>query len=93
MVRSEKLYSPQSYLELVIGKSFIFDSSGDDIEEIERILNGEGFELWNYPLYEIQHITENDIDVVLVECNTWDENEKAHISCLRWFELPKENIE
>jgi hypothetical protein len=53
---------------------------------LEKIIESEGFSLWNYPLSELSHIVENNLRVVLVECvNVTDKGlEKAY----RLFEVP-----
>lgn len=90
MVKSEKIYSPQNYLEAVTGKCYIIDGY-DDAELIQEILveNGYTDELWDYPLSEIDHIVENKLNVVLVDCmvvNSEDEFEHVY----RWFEVPED---
>lgn len=91
MVKSDKLYSPENYLEAVTGKYFIVRGD-DDITEIEAILDKCGYrdELWNYPLSEIEHISENDIDVVLVDCMVYNEDKKEFEHVYRWFEVPED---
>ena len=63
MVKSEKIYSPQNYLEAVTGNCYII-SGDDDVGLIERILYENNLELWSYPLSEIDHIVENELNVV-----------------------------
>ena len=94
MVKSERLYSPQEYLDAVLGECYLFDSyADDDIKEIEEILKKEDKALWNYPLTEIDHIVENGIDVVLVDCMVWSTTECGFNHTLRWFEVPSDFIE
>jgi tRNA uridine 5-carboxymethylaminomethyl modification enzyme len=52
--------------------------------------NGYTDELWDYPLSEIDHIVENKLDVVLVDCVVYNEvtNEFEHM--YRWFEVPED---
>ena len=89
MVKSEQIYSPQNYLEAVTGSCYIIKGA-NDIETIEVILEDYDLELWNYPLSEIDHIVENNLNVVLVDCMVWhkDGNEYAHE--YRWFEVPED---
>ena len=88
LVKSTTPYSFQSYLEAVTGEVY-FRKGTNDIEMIEEILELKGLNLWNYPLNEIDHIVENQINVVLVDCyniNSLNQIEQE----LRWFEVPED---
>ena len=95
MVVTNKLYSPQEFVEILTGKYYIIDCD-DDIENIHALLIHEGVEseenpLWDYPLNEIDHIVLNGINVVLVDvivANDYDEFEHE----LRWFEIPADCV-
>ena len=84
MVKSNTLFNPQSYLELVTGNCYFLKS--DVMRFIEKVLEANDLCLWNYPLSEIDHIVENDIDVVLVDCSHYEGD--MWITELRWFEVP-----
>ena len=88
MVKSEQIYSPQNYLEAVLGKCFIIRGD-DDIASIEMILEDYERSFWNYPLSEIDHIVENELNVVLVDCMVYNENKKEFEHVFRWFEVPE----
>lgn len=88
MVKSERIYSPQQYLMAITGQCYAIRGV-NDIETIQSILQDHGFELWDYPLSEIDHIVENQLDVVLVDCMVSnDKYEFEHH--YRWFEVPEE---
>ena len=89
MVKSEQIYSAQSYLEAVTGKCYVIRED-DDVEAIQRILHHTGSNLWDYPLSEIEHIVENNLDVVLVDCLFWNEDNHEFDHILRWFEVPED---
>jgi hypothetical protein len=89
MVKSEKIYSPQNYLDSVTGNCYVINGD-NDIETIEKILYQNGYELWNYPLSEIDHIVANELDVVLVECMTYNEDTCEYDYVYRWFEVPED---
>jgi hypothetical protein len=89
----DKIISPQNYLQLVTGKCLAVNVD-NQLEYIERVLAREGYELWNYPLNEMDeimlHNCEDGTKYVLVEIvNITDgcKQEKLY----RWFELPFEN--
>lgn len=88
MVKSEEIYSPQNYLEAVLGKCFIINGD-DDIAEIQAILDEYERPFWNYPLSEIDHIVENELNVVLVDCMVWDKKNQEYKREYRWFEVPE----
>ena len=91
MVKSEKIYSPQSYLEAATGKCYMI-SGENDIELIQEILveNGYSDELWDYPLSEIDHIVANDLNVVLVDCMVVNPETNQFEHQYRWFEIPED---
>ena len=93
MVKSEKIYSPQNYLEAITGKCYMI-SGEDDVEFIQEVLvmHGHTDTLWDYPLSEIDHIVENNLDVVLVDCMVVNEETDQFEHQYRWFEVP-ENFE
>ena len=90
MVKSNTLFNPQSYLMLVTDICYFQKSSEDVYEFIDNVLQHHGLELWNYPLKEIDHIIENDIDVVLVDCSHFEDD--CYINELRWFEVPSDIV-
>lgn len=89
MVKSEKIYSPQNYLEAVTGDCYIIRGA-NDIESIEVILDDYSLELWNYPLSEIDHIVENNLNVVLVDCMVVNEETDQFEHQYRWFQVPED---
>ena len=89
MVKSERIYSPRQYLEAVTGKYYIARED-DDIKFIEDGLDLNGYGFWNFPLSEIDHIVENNLDVVLVDCMVWNETIKEFKHEYRWFEVPED---
>lgn len=89
MVKSEKLYSPQNYLESVTGNCYIINGE-DDVKFINRVLYENDLDiLWNYPLSEIDHIVENGLNVVLVDCMVANEETDEFEHEYRWFEVPE----
>jgi hypothetical protein len=90
MVKSEKLYSPQNYLESVTGNCYIINGE-DDVKFINRVLYENDLDiLWNYPLSEIDHIVKNNLNVVLVDCMVVNEETDEFEHEYRWFEVPED---
>ncbi len=92
MIISEELYSPQNYLELVTHHTYII-TGDNDVEFIEKILEEEEFCLWSHALSEIEHIVEEELDVVLVDCMVFNENSGEYEHIYRWFEVPEEVVD
>ena len=92
MIKSQHIYSPQAYLEAVTGK-YYFINGEDAVDFIQEVLvqNGYTDELWDYPLTEIEHIVENNLNVVLVNCSYYDGD--MYINEYRWFEVPEDFVE
>ena len=101
MVKSNKIYSPQQYLEAVTGKCYIVDGD-DDVSfidrkiqefieqmELENPFDWRGVTLFDYPLDEIDEIVENEVDVVLVDCVVWNDETKEFEHEYRWWEVPE----
>lgn len=88
MVKSTILYSPQNFVEAVTGYCYIFRS--DNVaEQIAKFLKQNGYsDLFDYPLDEIDHIVENNINVVLVDVSCFDKHGIWHHE-IRWFEVPE----
>lgn len=91
MVKSEKIYSPQQYLEAITDRCYVIRGE-NDIEFIQGVLYEDGSELWDYPMSEIAHIVENDLNVVLVDCMVVNPETDQFEHQYRWFEVP-ENFE
>jgi hypothetical protein len=87
MVKSEKIYSIQSFCDEFLG--FCPITYGDK-GELRDLLDDNGYDnLWDYPLSEIDHIVENNLDVVLVDCTYIDDDIKQ-VPDYRWVEIPTE---
>ena len=89
MVKSKKVFSPQEFVELMTGKTVCF-SKDDTVAEIEAVLNSSIVEeLWNYPLDEIAHIVEDDLNVVLVDVSGHNKDGEW-VNEWRWFEVTED---
>ena len=95
VVKSKKIYNFQTYLSILTGICYFRKGGTNDLELIHDVLETEGLsgDYWDYPLDEIEHIIENDIPVVLVECLSWDYEKNCQVSELRWFQVPADFAE
>lgn len=84
MVKSDQIYSPENYVCGVTGNYYFFKHKMHPVDEIHHLLDSD-YEIWDYPLTEIDHIVENDLDVVLVDCSHYEGD--AWIAEYRWFEV------
>lgn len=91
MVKSNAIYSPQEYVGGITGNCFISKCDGT-VKCIRQHLERYGFDdLWDYPLTEINHIVENDLNVVLVDCSHYEGD--SYINEYRWFEVPEDFVD
>lgn len=87
MVKSKQIYSIQSFCDEFLG--FCPIVNGDE-NELRKILDDEGYDnLWDYPLDEIDHIVENNLNVVLVDTSYVDDDTFEMVAEYRWFEVPE----
>lgn len=92
-VISRKLWSPQEFVEAVTGNCYTIDGD-DDVGTIGRLLEeNDCGHLWDYPLNDIDHIVENDIPVVLIDCLVYDDDQGQYIHEYRWWEVPEDKFE
>lgn len=94
MVKSEKMFSPAEYIAAVTGKYYIMFRDDKPVDEVVRdILNENDLSgFWDYPLSEIDHIVENKLNVVLVDCGEYN-SDMAWQENYRWFEVPEDFTE
>jgi hypothetical protein len=88
MVKSGYIYAPENYVCAVTEKYYFFKNNMHPIDEIQYLLRLNGYELWDYPLTEIDHIVENNLNVVLVDCSHYKGD--MCINEYRWFEVPED---
>lgn len=90
MVKSEQIYAPQVYLEAITGKFYFMKGGEYPVDFIQEVLVAEGHtdDLWDYPLTEIDHIVENNLNVVLVDCSHYEGD--IYVNEYRWFEVPED---
>lgn len=62
-IKDDNCWDSADFLEIYVGYRPCEDV---ELEKFEEILKENEVCLWNYPLTEIDHIIENNIDVVLV---------------------------
>ena len=89
----DKIISAETYIEFITGKHYNLKRP-DQFEEIAEIMKETGnYDLWDFPINEIEEILENDTPAVIVDIygTTIDDNTMHHVQ--RWFELPKEDDE
>lgn len=85
MVKSEKVYSIQNFCDKFLNFCPIIEGERNELRDL---LNENGFyNLWDYPLSEIDHIVKNELNVVLVDCTYINENCEL-VQDLRWVEIP-----
>ena len=93
MVVSKKLWTPQTFVEAITGNCYVIEGD-DDVGLIGRLLEENGYDdLWDYPIDEIDHITEQGHSVVLVDCMVYLEDTGQYEHEYRWWQVPEDKIE
>ena len=93
MVVSKKLWTPQTFVEALTGKCYTIEGD-DDVGLIAGLLDENGYsDLWDYPIDEIDHIVEQDLPVVLIDCMVYFESRDQYEHEYRWWEVPTDKIE
>lgn len=86
-VKGQKVYSVKEYCSKFLGFELILEKTRD---ELRLILDSNGYEnIWDYPLDEIKHIVENNLNVVLVDVSYVDGKSCKTMSGYRWVEIPE----
>lgn len=89
-VLSKDIYSPQSFVEAITGKYYIFNIDNSIFEEIQTLLCLNGYtNLWNGSVADIDYVVKNNLDVVLVDISDFDEKMGKWVQEYYWFEIPK----
>jgi hypothetical protein len=92
IVISNKMYSPSEFVELITGEYYQFSGDNDAIS-IRKVLTEYGYDdIWDYMLSEIDHIYENQYQVVLVDCLIYNPYDCQYHHSYRWFQVPEEAI-
>jgi hypothetical protein len=85
VVKSEHIFSPLQYINLVTGKRY--KDLVIDLKTVELVLSQNGLDnLWSYPLNEIDEVMEQCSAVVLVKLYSFETGDDEY----RWFEIPEE---
>ena len=89
MIKSDKIYSPQRFLEAVTGKTYILNYDKPLVPQIERILIHHRKPYSNYPLEDAQKALNKKGNIVLVSCSDISEN-CEFVEKYRWFKVTKD---
>ena len=85
MVKSNTVYSLSQFCNRFLEIKTCIERGHTTIRDV---LDQNGFEnLWDYPISEIDHLVEHDLDVVLVDASYVDESGRW-IKDVRWVEVP-----
>lgn len=89
MIKSDKIYNPQRFLEAVTGKKYILNYDKPLVPQIEQILIHHRKPYGNYPFGDVQKALNKKGNIVLVSCSTvTDKLEVAED--YRWFKVSKD---
>lgn len=87
VVKSNNIFSPQNYLEIITGNCYFFDLGVPILEQINKILRQHKRNTKSYPLKDTPKLLNRQIYVVLVDCS--DVNDEGYpVKDYRWFRVP-----
>lgn len=89
MIKSDKIYSPQRFLEAVTGKTYILNYDKPIVPQIEGILIHHRKPYGNYSLDDAQKALNKKGNIVLVSCCDISKEGKV-IEKYRWFKVSKD---
>lgn len=89
MIKSNKIYNPQRFLEAVTGKTYILSYEKPIQPQIERILIKHRKPYSSYPFEEVQKALNKKGNIVLVSCSDMSEDWQM-VEKYRWFKVPKD---
>jgi hypothetical protein len=84
---NKTVLTAEEYVMFITEKSHTLNTKEDDEIQIEKILNDEGYDIWSYPLDEVDEAMENNDHIALVKLNHY-RNGKVSYSEHRWYEVP-----
>ena len=93
MVATQRVLTPQEYVDRLVGPGRFTLPGYNGIDEIQQVLNRTGYDaVWDHALTEIQFIVEENLDVVLVACQVRNNPESPASTVYRWYEVPEGEI-
>lgn len=87
VVKSNIIYSPQNYLEVMTGNCYFFINDRPILDQVTDILKLHNCSTKSYSLKETPKLLHRNISVVLVDCCDVDNNGNP-IKDYRWFRVP-----
>lgn len=89
MIKSDKIYSPQRFLEAVTGETYMLSFDEPVVTQIERILIHHKKPYSSYPLEDAKKALNKKGNIVLVSCCDISDKHEI-IERYRWFKVPKD---
>lgn len=91
-IKSNNIFSPQNYLELITDECYIIHTSKPVLQQIEEILDDYGFPSVSYDLADVHTALSAGSPIVLVDC--CDVDDDLHpVKSYRWFQVPADFCE
>lgn len=91
MIKSNKSFTPSEYLNAILNQYFEQTPFENDIDFIRNVLENMGLDyLWDYSLTDTDEVIENNLNVVLVICSSYNNEKECFENEPRWFEVPED---
>ena len=91
-IKSNNIFSPQNYLELITDECYIIHTSKPVLQQIEEILDDYGFPTVSYDLADVHTALSAGAPIVLVDCCDVDDDLQP-VKIYRWFQVPSDFCE
>lgn len=89
IIKSNTIYSPQAYLEIVTGNCYGFLMEVPILKQIENVLKHYNLPIKSYTLKETETALRQRKPMILVDCRDVDDNSNI-ITEYRWFNVPND---
>lgn len=89
MIKSNKIYSPQTYCEAITGRYYYFEQDNTKFEIDSILTNHFRIKMRHFELSNIEEVIKNSVDVILVDTSGFNGNNEWEYE-YTWYEVPKD---
>ena len=86
-VKSDIVYSPQTFLEDLLGKCYFFRLEKTVREHVDKLIKANGKEPISFSLSDTEKAIKSGKPIVLVDCCDYS-SDRRYIPDYRWYAVP-----